>query len=77
MEGDSNPLHIQWYDSRFPVDMLAGPHVMEYFGQPESNPFFDRNCVNQRIQQQLGHVDEEALRYVSPHHLIPCLVLTK
>jgi hypothetical protein len=54
-------LHVQWYDARFPVDQLIGPNVMEYFGQAESNPFFERGCTNQRIKQQLGRYDEEAL----------------
>ena len=58
-----DPLHLQWHDARWPPDALAGGAVMEYFGQPESNPFFERDSVNQRIRQQLGRYDDEAIRW--------------
>ena len=59
-----DPLHVQWSDVRCPPELLMDhATVMEYFGQPESNPFCERDCVNLRIRQQLGRYDEDIIRY--------------
>eukprot|EP00039_Didymoeca_costata_P010158 m.136156 g.136156 ORF g.136156 m.136156 type:complete len:269 (-) comp14724_c0_seq7:1991-2797(-) len=46
------------------LQALADPHMaMEYFCQPDSNPFYDRSCNNQRIKQQTGvAADPEKMR---------------
>ena len=61
---ETNPLQRQFSDHRFPVEQLVGPNVMEYFAVPGDNPFYDVDCVNQRIRQQKGAFDDSMLRCV-------------
>ncbi len=61
-----NPLHIEFYDPRWPVEGLAGTGAtMDYFEQPGANPFYERDSVNQRVRQQTNmRADEDMLRFV-------------
>jgi hypothetical protein len=56
-----NQLHLQFSDSRWPLDRLTAPGILDYFAQLE-NPFYERDCVNQRVRQQTGTMDMELVR---------------
>ncbi len=63
MAKKQNPLHIQWYDYRCPVETLVdAPSAMLYFAQPDENPFYERNSLNERVRQQTGRMDPELAR---------------
>eukprot|EP00045_Choanoeca_perplexa_P008036 m.73531 g.73531 ORF g.73531 m.73531 type:complete len:223 (+) comp14331_c0_seq1:67-735(+) len=56
-------LEQQWFDASWPTSALHNEgNVMTYFGQPDSNPFYDRECNNERVKQNnFGKLDVQRL----------------
>eukprot|EP00050_Salpingoeca_kvevrii_P002913 m.208398 g.208398 ORF g.208398 m.208398 type:complete len:349 (+) comp10717_c0_seq2:987-2033(+) len=44
-------LEQQWYDPRYHPNELIGDLALEYFMQADSNPFYERTSINQRLRQ--------------------------
>eukprot|EP00730_Choanoeca_flexa_P013384 TRINITY_DN5255_c0_g1_i2.p1 TRINITY_DN5255_c0_g1~~TRINITY_DN5255_c0_g1_i2.p1 ORF type:complete len:234 (+),score=53.59 TRINITY_DN5255_c0_g1_i2:51-704(+) len=56
-------LEQQWFDASCnPAILNNEENVMAYFGQPDSNPFYDRECNNERVKQSnYGRIDVQRL----------------
>eukprot|EP01147_Barroeca_monosierra_P003928 gene3928-6400_t len=53
-------LSQQWYDPNFSPNLLTRGTILEYFGNPNFNPFYERGCLNERQRQE--NIDSERLK---------------
>ncbi|EDQ90019.1 uncharacterized protein MONBRDRAFT_7828 [Monosiga brevicollis MX1] len=57
-------LSKQWYDNRLaPTALTNSDLALQYFAQPDTNAFYQRDCNNERVKQaNFGLLDHQKLR---------------